>query len=551
MDDRSDFRIRSVWKRMLTDEPCKDASRQFGVKTMKRRPHLVIFNPDQWRGDMLGHLGFSGAITPNLDRVVREDGVSFAQAVCHNACCTASRCSFFTGWYPHVRGHRTMSHMLQPDEPMLLKTLKAHGYYVWWGGKNDVVPGENGVDTYCDVRHTPTAAEQAKSPALPSNPNWRGAKGGDNYFSFLMGRLVGGNALQGTSTSHDWAMVRGAIDLIRDYDGDRPLCIFLALQSPHPPYAAEEPWFSMIDRKQVAPPAPVPESRMGEPAIYEEMRQVLGMESWTTERWAELRATYLAACAQVDHQFGLIMESLQQAGIYDDTAVFFFADHGDFAGDFGVVQKADNVFPEGMVRVPLVVKPPSWISVRPRVTEALVELIDVPATIEALTGMTPKHTHFGRSLVPLLTGETEAHRDAVFAEGGRLYGEESCKGLELVDEPFDDNIYWPTLRLYRTERPSIGKAAMVRTHTHKYVRRFYEKDELYDLVKDPYEVNNCIDDPACRDVLLALRERLLTWYMETADVVPLNVNARDTDSYSLRRAQAFNVEHGVGLVSGR
>ncbi len=514
---------------------------------MARQPNLIIFNPDQWRGDMLGHLGFPGASTPNLDRVVREDGVSFSRTVCHNICCTASRCSFLTGWYPHVRGHRTMSHMLQPDEPMLLRTLKENGYYVWWGGKNDVVPGENGYENYCDVHYQPPASEQQKILARPETPDWRGGKGGDNYFSFLMGRLVGGDALRNETTGGDWATVRGAVDLIRHYDGDQPFCLFLALLYPHPPYAAEEPWFSMIDRNQIPPPAPVPANRELEPDLYEEMRETLGMKSWTAERWAELRATYLASCAQVDHQYGMIMAALRESGRYDESAVFCFADHGDFAGDFGVVQKADNVFPEGMVRVPLVVKPPADVPVRPRVTHALTELIDVPATIEALAGITPGHTHFGRSLLPVIAGETDEHRDAVFAEGGRLYGEESCKGLELVDEPFDENLYWPTLRLYRSERPSIGKAAMVRTRKFKYVHRLCEQDELYNLEQDPYEVNNLIRDPAYREVLFDLRERMLTWYLETADTVPLKVNARDSGDNAIRRARAFNEEHGVVL----
>ena len=60
-----------------------------------------------------------------------------------------------SGWYPHVRGHRTMFHMLRPDEPVLLRTLKDNGYYVWWGGKNDLVPGQNGYEDYCDVKYKP------------------------------------------------------------------------------------------------------------------------------------------------------------------------------------------------------------------------------------------------------------------------------------------------------------------------------------------------------------------------------------------------------------
>ncbi|MBN2150850.1 MAG: sulfatase-like hydrolase/transferase, partial [Candidatus Lokiarchaeota archaeon] len=101
-----------------------------------RRPHLVIFNPDQWRGDFLHHVGCDAAVTPNMDKLAAE-GVSFRRAFCQNPVSTPSRCSFMTGWYPHTRGHRTMHHMLHPErgEPNLLAILKREGYFVWWGGK--------------------------------------------------------------------------------------------------------------------------------------------------------------------------------------------------------------------------------------------------------------------------------------------------------------------------------------------------------------------------------------------------------------------------------
>ena len=88
-----------------------------------KKPHILIFNPDQWRGDVMGHIGNRAAVTPSLDSIVETDAVSFTNAFCQNPVCTPSRCSFMTGWYPHVRGHRTMFHMLQPDEPMLLRDL--------------------------------------------------------------------------------------------------------------------------------------------------------------------------------------------------------------------------------------------------------------------------------------------------------------------------------------------------------------------------------------------------------------------------------------------
>jgi arylsulfatase A-like enzyme len=111
----------------------------------ERRPHIIIFNPDQWRGDALGHMHNPAALTPNLDRLATAEGVSFRNAFCQNTVCTPSRCSFMTGWYPHVRGHRTMFHMLHPEQgdPFLLDVLRAAGYHVFWGGKNDLVPGQH------------------------------------------------------------------------------------------------------------------------------------------------------------------------------------------------------------------------------------------------------------------------------------------------------------------------------------------------------------------------------------------------------------------------
>ena len=128
------------------------------------------------------------------------------------------------------------------------------------------------------------------------------------------------------------------------------------------------------------------------------------------------------------------------------------------------------------------------------------------------------------SLLPLLAGETDSHRDAVFCEGGRRQGERQCMELESNARP--GFLYWPRLRLQTGEGPEHNKAAMCRTAEHKYVRRFYEQDELYDLQADPRETRNLVDDPAYGDVLASLRERMLQWYMETSDVVPHETDMR-------------------------
>jgi arylsulfatase A-like enzyme len=488
------------------------------------RPHIIIFNPDQWRGDVLGHMGNPAALTPNLDRWAATDAVSFRHAFCQNPVCTPSRCSFMTGWYPHVRGHRTMHHMLRAHhgEPVLLKILKDNGWFVWWGGKNDLVPAQLGYEPYCHVKFKP---DRPVRRDLHGATEWRGAPGSDTWHSFYKGRLdkAPGEELYYDS---DWANVLGAIEFIRRAPAERPLCIYLPLNYPHPPYAVEDPYHGMINRARIPARIPAPADWTGKPSLLRGIYQRQRMQSWTEERWTELRATYYGMCARVDDQFGRVIAALRQAGLYDNAAVFFFSDHGDFTGDYGLVEKTQNTFEDCLTRVPFLVKPPASLPVRPRVSDALVELVDFAATVFELTGIAPGYTHFGRSLLPVLAGDTDQHRDAVFCEGGRLHGETHCMELESSSNRDPSGLYWPRVGLQSSEGPEHTKAVMCRTSHHKYVRRLYEPDELYDLRADPGETRNRIDDPALQPVLATLKERLLSFYLETCDVVPHDTDKR-------------------------
>jgi arylsulfatase A-like enzyme len=495
---------------------------------MPDRPHILIFNPDQWRGDVMGHLGDPAAVTPHLDHIVETDAVSFRVAACQNTVCTPSRCSFMTGWYPHVRGHRTMHYMLRDHEgePNLLRVLRDNGYFVWWGGKNDLVPAQFGYDKDCDIKYKP---ERPPRPPwqIDQQDTWRKEPGSDSYYSFYVGELdTGGDDIY---YDGDWANVLGAIEAIKNAPADQPLCIYLPLTYPHPPYGVEEPWYSMIDRENIPPRAPTPENWEEKSSLLHAIHETQNLQGWTEERWTELRAVYYGMCARLDHQFGLLMGALKEAGIYDDTAVFVFADHGDYTGDYGIVEKTQNTFEDALARVPFIIKPPSNLKVVPRVSEALVELIDFPATVYDLAGIEPGYWHFGRSLRAVLAGETDAHRDAIFCEGGRLQGEHQAMEKPSVQtmEDASTSLYWPRIKHQITDdQPWHTKATMCRTHDFKYIRRLYERDELYDLSQDPQETRNLIDNPGYGQVLLQLKERMLTWYMETADIVPFETDVR-------------------------
>lgn len=504
---------------------------------MSNRPNIILFNPDQWRGDVLGHLGNPAAHTPNLDRLAASDAVSFSQAFCQNPVCMPSRCSFLTGVYPHTWGKRTFTQSLHPErgEPNLLKELKDSGYFVWWSGKNDVIAGQapQAATQSCDVRFVPTDADYARFgyKKMPRyRYDWRGGPESDTFFSFYVGKYD--TEGQEIYSDRDWIDVFAAVELIKNWKEDRPFCLFMALEMPHPDYGVEDPWFSLIDRRKI--PERIRDLPEGAPIAIRKMREVQNMGTWSEERWRELRATYYGMCARVDHQLGLIIDALKQTGQYDNTALFCFSDHGDYTGDYGLVQKNFVGMEDALTRVPLLIKPPASAPAKPRVSDALVELIDMTETVYAYAGINPSYRRFGRDLSSVVSGETDHSRDLVFCESGYSKDQPECQSLTMQemllerDEWDEVGPYWPHQHLYPLEDPvtHMGKVTMVRDDRYKLVLRLYEPDSFFDLQSDPGELRNLIDVAAFKPEIARLREAFTRWLWETDSTVPFQRDTR-------------------------
>lgn len=484
---------------------------------MRKRPNIVIINPDQMRADSMYHLGNAASVTPNLDALA-EEGISFARAFCQNPVCTPSRCSFMSGWYPHVAGHRTMNHMMHEHEPVLLKRLKDHGYHVWMNQRNDLLPAQNPgyYEEYCDTYFK--LGEGQRPDPLPKE-DWRGAPGGKNYYSFYRGKLP-------ENRDMDQIWTEGAVDFIRNYEEDRPFAIFLPLMLPHPTYQISEPYFSRIDRKKLKKRILPPKGYQGKSRMQRELARLQNMQDWTEEEYDELRAVYLGMCSKVDDLAGQIIQALKDKGIYEDTAIFFFSDHGDYTGDYGLVEKVQNCFEDCLTNVPFLVKLPPDMQDRHGVSLEMTELIDFYATAEEAAGLPAEHTHFGRSLIPYLKGQEETLREAVFCEGGFRRGEDHCKETGGQAAPAPEGQYYPRQLLQASDEMYNGKAVMCRTADYKYIRRLYEEDEFYDLQKDPQETDNVIHEQEYREAISEMKERLLSFYQDTCDVVPFQKDAR-------------------------
>jgi arylsulfatase A-like enzyme len=317
-----------------------------------KRPNVVLFVHDSWRWDVMGHMGNPAAQTPVHDRLVETDAVSFSSAFCQNPVCVPSRCSFMTGWYTHVRGHRAMEYGLESGEPMLLQNMMRSGYHVWWAGRTHEIHSDNDVNDYCSEYYPLRNADglkpnwsidrRGRSWAIDGSTEWRGdPETSDQYYSFYVGEID--TKGEPYYFDGDWAVVEAAIERIKTYDSDQPFCLYLPLTYPHPPYAVDEPWYSAIDRAAIPDRVKPPSDWSLVPSHIKGIHDRNRMANWTEDRWRELRAVYYAMCARVDHQLGKVVEALQEAGLYDDTALFSFSDHGDFTGDYNLLEGAEHL----------------------------------------------------------------------------------------------------------------------------------------------------------------------------------------------------------------
>lgn len=301
----------------------------------------------------------------------------------------------------------------------------------------------------------------------------------------------------------------------------KPFFLYCTLSFPHPPYGCEEPWYSLIDRDKLPPRRPDVETLEGKAEILRDIRAKQDLQNWEEKQYNEVRAVYLGMVARFDHQLCLVREKLKETGVYDDTSIFVFSDHGDLTGDYGIEEKCQNSFEDPLTNVPLVVKPAAGTPVCRGRNPALVQLLDLPATVYEMTGVTPDYIQFGQSLCQTIaTGG--AHRDAVFCEGGRIKGE--TQAMEPLHGP--ESPYWPRISTQHESDAAHTKGCMIRMGQLKYILRLYEADQLYDLEKDPMELHNCIDDPAYAQPLAEMKNRMLRFYMETGDFVPSQMDKR-------------------------
>ena len=469
---------------------------------MAERPNLLVFMPDQLRLDAVGCFGNPVARTPEIDALAAR-GTRFTNAWGQHSVCSPSRVSMMTGWYPHVGGHRTLTHLLKPWDPNLLRLLRDGGYHVAHAGlRGDTFAA--GVTKDSTSRFGFAVRPRTVFMPSPFEPEHHLAR------AFYHGR----RDADGVVLDVDEACTRTAEEWLGD-GLPEPWVLYVPLIFPHCPFEVEEPWFSMHDRREV--PVPVDAQLDDKPRYMRAIRERYGTDRLSASDWAEIVATYYGMVSRVDDQLGRVLRAVERSGAAGRTATVFTTDHGEYLGDYGLVEK----WPAGqhacLLHNPLIIAAPG--APEGNVATSFVELVDLLPTLLELGDVEAQHTHFGRSLVPLLHDGNGPHRDAAFAEGGFTRAEEPL--LERSGFPYDLKA-----AIQREDPVSVGRVVSVRTADWSYVHRLYEGNELYDRGADPHERVNLAGRAEHAATETALRERVLDWMLSTADAIPWQADPR-------------------------
>lgn len=489
--------------------------------------HYVFFFPDEQRAKSLSCYGNRYIETPNYDRLARE-GVLFEQNYTTHPVCVASRCSLMTGWYPHVAGFRTLKYFIQPWHPNFLRYIHDAGFETHVYGKNHMFSEEVYFDCidkylYVDFGHTSGKhydgnIARAKT-ASKGNMNGGGRSfkdmGGCADYTMLLPPTPD-DTLEGMN---DTQCAMAAIDAIKGWKkGDKPLFLFLPTFFPHAPYSIVEHYYNLLSDEELPPV--LPWDLDGKPELMALIRKYRELGHTDEKIYRKIHAVYLGMTAYSDMLLGRILDALDETGLSEDTTVIASSDHGDWAGDYGLIEKWPNALDDDLTHVPLIIRRPGCKAGH-RVKE-LTQTFDIFPTICDWEGIEIKHDQFGISLAEQVAGAPGDPSRAVYCEGGYDSREPHCfegtAAYAVLNKP--GNMYYPKMAQQQNDPESVCRAVMMRDSQYKLCIRTSGDNELYDMQADPDELRNLYQETDYQPLIHEMQAKMLTFMIHTSDVVP-------------------------------
>lgn len=483
--------------------------------------NVLFILADQFRADCLGSSGNSIVRTPNLDRLA-DQGVRFARCFNQTAPCGPSRMSIYTSRY--MCSTRAVANMtpLRDAEENWGYVLRQSGFDPGLIGYNDY-----GVDPNSVPEDDPHRRGLSYDNVLPGFQRvYYHEYDSPEYFQWLRDQgypeeLCNHSAIHSPAVpdsgpgdhlschypAHYKAehsecryVTQKAVEYIKrpDFeDRERGWVLSLNYIKPHPPNINCEPYRSMFAAEEMdSAIRRIEELNSDHPYI----RNAIGTGHHVDDQHLkEFRACYYGMIAELDDNLGIVFDTLEKTGQWEDTLIVFSADHGEQLGDHYLVGKGH--FYDGAMHIPCIIRDPSNKAghTRGTVVDHFVESIDLGPTVLDWLDVDSPDRFQGKSLL------------------GSLYGEDDFEFKEEIHYEFD----------YRSSARAIDSDTemdkhllwVLRTKKFKYVHFADDKipSLLFNLEEDPEEFENIAQDPKYSSIVMDLMNRMLVWRMRCED----------------------------------
>jgi arylsulfatase A-like enzyme len=372
----------------------------------------------------MGSAGHPAILSPTIDHLARL-GTRFTRAYSECPICIPARRTVMTGTSPRKHGDRVFAPALaMPSFPTLAQTFRNANYQAYAVGKLHVYPPRDRIG-FDDV----LLAEEGR-PHLGAI---------DDYDVYLAEQGASGEQFMHGMNNNDyiyrpWHLAeklhvtnwttREAAKMIKRRDPNRPAFWHVSYTHPHPPLAPLESYLALYDTDHIDLPLHPDWSDGVLPEALQSIR-AFWPTLYSDHQIRGIRRAFYALCTHIDHQLRVIIGTLREEKLLDNTIILLTSDHGDMLGDYGLWAK--RLFYESSAHVPMILVGSKGGNLVPenKIDNRLVGLQDIMPTLLSLAGIPVPESVEGLSMVgetrrPTLYGECKENQAATrMAHDGR------------------------------------------------------------------------------------------------------------------------------------
>ncbi len=363
-----------------------------------QQPNILLICVDDLRPE-LASFGKQYIHSPNMDKLASA-GRSFSRHYVQAPTCGASRYALLTGQYGaadngalFARANKLKANP-QAVTPSMPAWFRQHGYTTIAIGKVSHHPGGKAGKNWDDPEklEMPLSWDRNSMPA----GSWQHPRGAMHGLANGEIRKRAGDtdvyqAYAGDDMSYPDGLIRRAAvaELAALANQDQPFFLAVGFIRPHLPFGAPKKYLDLYEKVKL-PPIPHPKKPQGS-TTWHRSGEFMKYNRWdqnpnqNPEFATEVRRYYAACVSYVDAQIGHLLVELKRTGLADNTIIVVWGDHGWHLGEHAIWGK-HSLFDESL-RSPLIIKSPRGISDAGRMSDAIVESIDIYPTLCELAGL--------------------------------------------------------------------------------------------------------------------------------------------------------------------